>query len=361
MRTIDEHSHRLSRRAFLQNGTLFLAATATVGASSLFADEGKDRLRVGLITDLHHADKPPAGTRHYRETLGKLAEAAIQFEKDKVNFVVELGDLIDAADTVETEQRYLTTINREFAAISKDRHYVLGNHCVDTLTKAEFLDGVEQKQSYYSFDRGDFHFVVLGRDDGKNTCEFTPIFFRKDRYEVVEKSTFWLSPTPDKTASKGWDAALPRIASWVKLMDRQTGTIFYVMNTHFDHRGTQARAESAALLLKHLRENFVDHPVILTGDLNTTPDSVPYNTLIGKGTQTSPVYLDAYEHSVQKRKGPDSTWNGFEAIVPHRRIDFVFTTKSVRVERFQTLDDQRESRFPSDHLPVVAELELMKE
>jgi endonuclease/exonuclease/phosphatase family metal-dependent hydrolase len=134
-----------------------------------------------------------------------------------------------------------------------------------------------------------------------------------------------------------------------------------VMNTHFDHRGTQARAESAALLLKHLREEFVDHAVILTGDLNTTPDSPPYNTLIGKGTQTSPVYLDAYEHSAQKPEGPESTWNGFEAIVPHRRIDFVFTTKSVRVERFQTLDDQRESRFPSDHLPVVAELELMKE
>ena len=201
----------------------------------------------------------------------------------------------------------------------------------------------------------------VGRDDGKNAGEFTPIFFRKDRFELVEKSTFWLSPTPDKTASKGWDAALPRIASWVKLKDRQTGTVFYVMNTHFDHFGTQARAESAALLLKHLRENFVDHPVILTGDLNTTPDSPPYNTLIGKGTETRPVYFDAFEHSAQKPEGPDSTWNGFEAIVPHRRIDFVFTTKSVGVERFQTLDDQRESRFPSDHLPVVAELELMKE
>ncbi len=201
----------------------------------------------------------------------------------------------------------------------------------------------------------------VGRDDGQNAGEFTPIFFRKDRFELVEKSTFWLSPTPDKTASKGWDAALPRIASWVKLKDRQTGGSFYVMNTHFDHRGTQAREESATLLLKHLQDKFVDHPVILTGDLNTTPDSSPYNTLIGKGTQTSPVYLDAYEHSAQKPEGPESTWNGFEAIVPHRRIDFVFTTKSVRIERFQTLDDQRESRFPSDHLPVVAELELLKE
>lgn len=169
---INDHSrvHLLGRRAFLRNGTLLLAASATVDASSLFADGDKGRLRVGLITDLHHADKSPAGTRHYRETLGKLAEAATQFENDHVSFVVELGDLIDAADSVETEQRYLKTVNREFSAISKDRHYVLGNHCVDTLTKSEFLDGVEQKKSYYSFDRGDFHFVVLDacfRSDGE--------------------------------------------------------------------------------------------------------------------------------------------------------------------------------------------------
>ena len=179
MRNYYEQCLRLGRRAFLQNGTLMLTAAATADASSLFADERKDGLRVGLITDLHYADKPPAGTRHYRETLGKLAEAAAQFEKDALSFVVELGDLIDAADSVETEQRYLKAINREFSAISKDRHYVLGNHCVDTLTKAEFLDGVEQKQSYYSFDRGNFHFVVL------DAC------FRKDGEPYGRKNSKW--------------------------------------------------------------------------------------------------------------------------------------------------------------------------
>jgi hypothetical protein len=167
--TDDNHQIPLGRRAFLMNGTLVLS-TASLCTSTLPADDDAPRLRVGLVTDLHHADKPSAGTRHYRETLGKLAEAAVQFEKHKTVFTVELGDLIDAADTVETEQRYLKTINREFAAISKDRHYVLGNHCVDTLTKAEFLGGVEQDKSYYSFDRGEFHFVVLDacfRNDGE--------------------------------------------------------------------------------------------------------------------------------------------------------------------------------------------------
>lgn len=179
MRTLGEHSLCLGRRAFLKDGTLLLAAAATGSRSQLYADENNEPLRIGLVTDLHHADKPSAGTRHYRETLGKLAEAAAQFEKENVSFVVELGDLIDAADTVETEQRYLRTINREFSAIAKDRHYVLGNHCVDTLTKTEFLEGVEQKESYYSFDRGEFHFVVL------DAC------FRKDGEPYGRKNSQW--------------------------------------------------------------------------------------------------------------------------------------------------------------------------
>ncbi|MAT14725.1 MAG: endonuclease [Planctomyces sp.] len=203
-------------------------------------------------------------------------------------------------------------------------------------------------------------FYGVGRSDGQKAGEFSPIYFRKDRFELTDKSTFWLSSTPDKTGSKGWDADLPRIASWVKLKDRQTGSVFYVMNTHFDHRGEQARAESAKLLLQQLRTHFVDHPVILTGDFNTTPDTTPYNTLTGKNTETGPVYFDAYRHSAQPPKGPNSTWNGFNAIVPDRRIDFLFTTKTIQVEQFKILDDQRDNRFPSDHLPIVAELEFLE-
>ena len=167
--TNDNNHIRLGRRALLKHGTLVLAA-ASLNSRTMFASDEAPRLRVGLITDLHYADKGPAGTRYYRETLARLEEAAKQFEQDKPAFVVELGDLIDAADSVDVEQSYLKTINREFSAICKDRHYVLGNHCVDTLKKEEFLGGVEQEKSYYSFDRGGFHFVVLDscfRSDGE--------------------------------------------------------------------------------------------------------------------------------------------------------------------------------------------------
>ena len=161
----------LSRRTFLHDGSLLLlgAGAMTSLPFPLLADEAQRRARVGMLTDLHYADKPPAGSRHYRETLAKIAEAGEQFAKDKPDFVVELGDLIDAAESVETEKKYLATINKSFVALPGEKHYVLGNHCVTTLTKDEFLDGVGRKSSYYSFDVGGVHFVVLDacfRSDG---------------------------------------------------------------------------------------------------------------------------------------------------------------------------------------------------
>lgn len=161
-----------TRRAFLHDGSLYLlgAGLGVSHASFLFADEPTRKVRLGLVTDLHYADKARAGSRHYRETLAKLEEAGDQFQKDQPDFVVELGDFIDAADSVEVEKGYLNRINNDFVALPGEKHYVLGNHCVHTLTKDEFLAGVGQKTSYYSFDVGGFHFVVLDacfRSDGQ--------------------------------------------------------------------------------------------------------------------------------------------------------------------------------------------------
>jgi endonuclease/exonuclease/phosphatase family metal-dependent hydrolase len=198
----------------------------------------------------------------------------------------------------------------------------------------------------------------VGRNDGKTAGEFVPIFFRKDRLELLDKGTFWLSPTPEKPGSKGWDAAIVRIAGWIKLKDRQTEQTFYVVNTHFDHVGLESRNESARLLVKKLREQFVDHPVILAGDLNTLPNSEPYNLLTGKEQEAGLFFFDAYDRSEKIPEGPISTWNGFGEAVLNLRIDYVFTSNSVNVMRFSTLDDQREKRFPSDHFPIVTEVTI---
>ena len=172
-------TERLGRRAFLKNGTLVLTA---LGSQLYAADEETPSLNIGLITDLHYADKPASGSRHYRETPGKLAEAADHFAQYKPEFIVELGDFIDAADSVAAELGYLKRINRDYSQICKQRHYVLGNHCVYTLRKREFLDAVEQPKSYYSFDAGKFHFVVL------DSC------FRTDGMPYGRKNFEWTDP-----------------------------------------------------------------------------------------------------------------------------------------------------------------------
>ena len=193
----DDAIRHLGRRAFLQHGALLLGAmTYQAGSSAIvFAETNSDKLllRVGMITDLHYADKPPAGSRHYREALPKLAEAAAHFAKEKPRFIVELGDIIDAADSVDVEKAYLTTINKEFAAISDDRHYVLGNHCVDTLTKEEFLKGVQKKATHYSFDREGVHFVIL---DACFTSEGKPYGRRNFKWtdaNIPQEQLNWLT------------------------------------------------------------------------------------------------------------------------------------------------------------------------
>ncbi len=163
------HGSALGRRVFLKQGVLVMTAAA-VTTSKLWAQAPRPLCRVALVTELHYADKGPQGSRHYRETLTKLDEAATAFEKHAPDCLIELGDLIDAADTVETEQRYLKTINRAFADICDQRYYVLGNHCVDMLRKDEFLGTVEQAESFFGFDQGGVRFVVLDacfRGDGQ--------------------------------------------------------------------------------------------------------------------------------------------------------------------------------------------------
>lgn len=164
----DQNSLRiesLGRRAFLKNGSLFLAglSSSTTRLVSVCAEESSKRgaVRAGLVTDLHYADKPAIGSRHYRETIPKLKEVVTRFKSEQPDFVVFHGDLIDSADSLEKEKGHLKTVVKAISAMPFPKHYVLGNHCVHLLKKSEFLKGVKQKASFYSFDKNGFHFVVL--------------------------------------------------------------------------------------------------------------------------------------------------------------------------------------------------------
>lgn len=157
----------LGRRTFVRDGALVLGTLpflpAEIDAATLTVEkEGKAPLmRVGLVTDLHYADKDPAGTRHYREAIPKFEECIDRFNGDKVDLAIELGDFIDAAEEAAVELGYLKTLDKVFARFRGDRHYVLGNHCVWTLTKEQFRDNSEARGTYYSFDREGVHFVIL--------------------------------------------------------------------------------------------------------------------------------------------------------------------------------------------------------
>lgn len=157
-----------TRRAFLHNGTLCLAG---LGGGNVLAAESaaKPLLRVGLMTDLHYADKPPTKTRFYREALAKLDEAVEVMNRENPALVVELGDFIDQADSVEKETEWLKTMESHFARLSMPRHYVLGNHCVGTLTKLEFAQHTKAAGGHASFESGGVTFIILDacfRSDG---------------------------------------------------------------------------------------------------------------------------------------------------------------------------------------------------
>jgi endonuclease/exonuclease/phosphatase family metal-dependent hydrolase len=191
-----------------------------------------------------------------------------------------------------------------------------------------------------------------GRDDGRTTGEHAAIFFRTDRFRLVDGGTFWLSETPNRPGSRSWDAALPRILTWIRLEDRANEQEFFVLNTHYDHRGQQARVESSRLVRRFIDERTDGLPVILTGDLNALPDDEVVLLL----TRGERPLRDALYFSETPHYGPLGTWNGFREVEQGRRIDYILTTPNFAVRRHAILTDRTNGRFLSDHLPVFAEV-----
>jgi endonuclease/exonuclease/phosphatase family metal-dependent hydrolase len=199
--------------------------------------------------------------------------------------------------------------------------------------------------------------VGVGRADGRSGGEFSAILYRSDRVELMDSGTFWLSPTPEVPGSKGWDAAIERVATWGRFRDRRTGCRYVHLNTHFDHIGEQARQESARLIRRRLTGLSGGLPVIVTGDLNAEPTSAPYRVFTRDTIPGAvPPLRDAFEISRDGHYGPTSSWTAFKAIEPGRRIDYVLVSAPISVLAHGILTDRWDDRFPSDHLPVVAVL-----
>lgn len=202
----------------------------------------------------------------------------------------------------------------------------------------------------------DHDYVGSGRNDGKEDGEFSPIFYRKDRFSVLESGTFWLSQTPDQP-SVGWDAGLPRIVTWAKFQENLTKRTFLVMNTHMDNRGKTSKTESVRLLSERAKQYGENLPIILTGDFNMISMSDAYKNLISQ--ENSPLFFDSRLLSETVNTETNYTMNGFSFLRIFRFIiDYVFVSEGVTVVYHEIIGDRPLGQYISDHYPVFVRLKL---
>lgn len=203
----------------------------------------------------------------------------------------------------------------------------------------------------------DYSSVGAGRDDGARKGEMNPVFYRKDKYELIRNITFWLSDTPDVPGSKGWGASLPRIVTWMELSRKSDHEHFFYFNTHFAHDSDSARIMSAHILLNQVMEIAGEFPFVITGDFNMQPDSKGYSILTGPN-ESVPVLTDAYTISSRKPSGPSFTFNGFSDKPGDGRIDYIFVKNGMEVLDHKTFAKKDGEIFISDHWPVEALVSL---
>jgi endonuclease/exonuclease/phosphatase family metal-dependent hydrolase len=245
-----------------------------------------------------------------------------------VSFNIRYGTANDGEDRWELRRELVIDTIRDLDA--------------DLLGLQEALD-FQVHELHEAFPR--YRVIGVGRGPdgtGERACLFVDV----ERFEVRESGDFWLSLTPDLVASKGWDAALPRICSWAVLRDRENGTEFVWMNTHFDHRGELSRERSAALVVNRLAER-PDLPAIVTGDLNADEESAALVTLRGAGLRDTYRVL----HPEATESG---TFTGFRSRAGPSKIDYVLCSDEWDV--LEAGIDRRGlgGRLPSDHFPVMA-------
>ena len=196
-----------------------------------------------------------------------------------------------------------------------------------------------------------YSYVGVGRDDGKNEGEFSAVFYKTDKFNVINSGTFWLSKTPNKV-SMGWDAVCNRVCTYVLLKDKDSGKSFWVFNTHFDHVGKEARKNSATLIMEKIKKlNMDNHSVILIGDFNMESDH--------ESIQHIKTELKDSKEIAELDFGPEGTFNGFQFDKPvTRRIDFAFVSEDVTVSKYAVLSDNWNLQYPSDHMPVLIKINL---
>ncbi len=202
-------------------------------------------------------------------------------------------------------------------------------------------------------------FVGVGRDDGERAGEYSPILYRHERFDVLDHNTFWFSDTPQRPGSRTWGNTIPRICTWARLRDRDTGEAFYVFNVHLDHASQYSRERSAMLLRRRIddREHIAE-PVIVTGDFNDGERSRTIATMLADTMESGGPFLRDSLRDSFRVAHPDEdevgTFHAFAGTTTSEKIDFVFVSDEWQVVEAAIVRDNIEGRYPSDHFPVAA-------
>ena len=194
----------------------------------------------------------------------------------------------------------------------------------------------------------EYAYVGVGRDNGATKGEYSAVFYLKEKFKLLESKTFWLSETPEEV-SVGWDAALPRICTYAQFKEHTTGRVFWHFNTHFDHVGKAARANSALLIIEKIKSLVSTESVfVLTGDFNASPNELPI-------THLKNAFRDPLEYI--ELSGPEGTFNAFNLQAPlDRRIDYIFFQGLTPLSYAHLSEKRANGRWISDHLPVKFDL-----
>lgn len=203
----------------------------------------------------------------------------------------------------------------------------------------------------------DYESVGIGRSDGARKGEMNPVFYRKERFDMIRTITFWLSETPDIPGSISWGSSLPRIVTWMEMIDKENHERFYFFNTHFAHNSDSARIISSRYLLRTVDSITGGLPFIITGDFNMVPTSTGYSILTGPN-ENVPLMKDSYIISEKRPYGPTFTFNGFSDEPGSGRIDYIFVRNGMSVSEHRTIIKKEKGIYISDHWPVTASVSV---
>lgn len=193
----------------------------------------------------------------------------------------------------------------------------------------------------------EYAYVGGGRGNGANLGEFSPIFYLKDKYNLIDSGTFWLSKTPNKPGSKYWFSNNIRICTWALLENKETGERYAHLNTHLDHISSKARVSQIKVLLTKVNELIGEYPIVLTGDFNDDCDSEMYKeaTAVLKDSRLEAPVTDSKD-----------TFHNYGGAVIMGLIDYVFVSDNVTPLVYHVIDDKIDGEYLSDHYGIYVDL-----